>query len=162
MIRSRSCWKIGRVPSRGSGRSRPRLSRLLWAWGESTFSSSASSCSRIVIGSLRRSTTLSAAARARVLVFWPMMTQGAAPVVDRFGLVGTTLEGRFRVERQIAEGGFGVVYYGTQTALDRPVAIKVLKTPEAFDESGARQFHEKFAAEAKTIARINHPHIVDV
>jgi serine/threonine protein kinase len=81
---------------------------------------------------------------------------------DPFGLAGALLDGRFRIEREVAEGGFGVVYCATQTALDRPVAIKVLKTPASFDESAKLQFRERFAHEAKTIARIRHPNIVDV
>src|ERR1017187_2718628 len=48
-MRSRSCWKIGRTSSSGSGRLRPRLVLLFWAWGERIFSSSASSCSRTVM-----------------------------------------------------------------------------------------------------------------
>ena len=81
---------------------------------------------------------------------------------DPFGLAGSVLDGRFRIEREVAEGGFGVVYYATQVALDRPVAIKVLKTPADFDEAAKVQFRDRFASEAKTIARIRHPHIVDV
>jgi eukaryotic-like serine/threonine-protein kinase len=83
------------------------------------------------------------------------------PSRDRFSLAGTLLEGRFRVERVVAEGGFGVVYEATQVALDRKVALKVLKTPD-IDAAGKVQFVEKFAVEAKTIARMAHPSIVQV
>jgi len=83
-----------------------------------------------------------------------------ADVRDVFQLAGTTLEGRFRVDRAIAEGGFGVVYYGQQAALERPVALKVLKTPPRFDDAAKQQFLASFATEAKTIARITHPNIV--
>src|SRR4051812_22508361 len=82
-------------------------------------------------------------------------------VADPFLLVGTVLEGRFRVERQVAEGGFGVVYLAHQMNLDRPVAIKVLKTPDGFDDRARADFHDKFAREAKTIARMRHANIVD-
>ena len=77
-------------------------------------------------------------------------------VHDVFRLAGTTLEGRFIVQRPIAEGGFGVVYYAQQAALERPVALKVLKTPPRFDDEAKQQFLASFAAEAKTIARITH------
>jgi hypothetical protein len=90
------------------------------------------------------------------------MSVDAAPRKDPFGLAGVLLDGRFRIEREVAEGGFGVVYSATQVALDRPVAIKVLKTPPGFDEAAKVQFRDRFASEAKTIARIRHPHIVDV
>ncbi len=81
---------------------------------------------------------------------------------DAFRLRGTLVSGRFRVEEQIAEGGFAVVYRATQVALDRQVALKVLKTPAGYDEVARVEFHAKFEAEAKTIARLKHPDIVDV
>ena len=83
-------------------------------------------------------------------------------VRDVFRLAGTTLEGRFVVDRAIAEGGFGVVYLAQQAALERPVALKVLKTPARFEEVAKQQFLASFAAEAKTIARITHTNIVHV
>jgi TolB-like protein len=78
---------------------------------------------------------------------------------DPLNLVGHTLAGRFRVERRVAEGGFGVVYRGHQVALDRPVALKVLKTP---DPAHAAAFQGIFEVEARTIARLRHPNIVEV
>ena len=84
----------------------------------------------------------------------------SAGELDVFGLAGTTLEGRFVVERAIAEGGFGVVYRAQQAALGRPVALKVLKTPAQFDAAAKHHFLASFAQEAKTIARITHPNIV--
>ena len=81
---------------------------------------------------------------------------------DPFGLAGALLDGRFRIQREVAEGGFGVVYFAVQVALDRPVAIKVLKTPPGFDEAGEDPVSRSVRREAKTIARIRHPHIVDV
>ncbi|HEY4394198.1 MAG TPA: serine/threonine-protein kinase [Polyangia bacterium] len=81
---------------------------------------------------------------------------------DRFGLCGATLAERFYVERQIAEGGFAVVYRAHQLALERPVALKVLKTPSDLDDAARAGFRERFAAEAKTVARLKHPYIVAV
>ena len=90
------------------------------------------------------------------------MHPGVASATDPFGLVGDTLAGRFRVERQVAEGGFGVVYRAQQLALDRAVALKVLKTPPALTAEQHRAFQAKFEAEARTIGRLKHPHIVEV
>jgi serine/threonine protein kinase len=81
---------------------------------------------------------------------------------DRFGLAGTTLAGRYRVERQVAEGGFAVVYRASQIALDRAVALKVLKTPPGLVGAARTRFEERFATEARTIAKLQHPYIVDV
>ncbi|HLK93099.1 MAG TPA: serine/threonine-protein kinase [Polyangia bacterium] len=85
-----------------------------------------------------------------------------SPDADRFGLCGRTLAERYAVERRIAEGGFAVVYRATQLALERPVALKVLKTPDGLDDAARARFHDRFAAEAKTIARLKHPYIVAV
>jgi hypothetical protein len=81
---------------------------------------------------------------------------------DRFGLVGTTLADRYRVEEQVAEGGFAVVYRAFQIALDRPVAVKVLKTPAGLADAARARFEQRFATEARTIAKLQHPYIVDV
>ncbi|WP_394834408.1 serine/threonine protein kinase [Pendulispora rubella] len=81
---------------------------------------------------------------------------------DRFGLVGTTLAEKFRVERVVAEGGFGVIYAATQLSLDVPVALKVLKTPPEFNDTVRATWIEMFAHEAKTIARLRHPNIVNI
>ena len=42
-------------------------------------------------------------------------------------LVGQTIDGRYRVEAQVGEGGQGIVYRGVQVNVDRAVAIKVLR-----------------------------------
>jgi serine/threonine protein kinase len=57
---------------------------------------------------------------------------GAAPKVgeaDPLDLVGTELDGRFRVEAFVAAGGFGLVYRATHLRWNRPVAVKVLASP---------------------------------
>jgi serine/threonine-protein kinase len=91
-----------------------------------------------------------------------VVTAGAAVGGDVFGLAGTLFADRFQIERYVAEGGFAVVYQARQVALDRRVALKVLKTPAAYDGVARAAFHERFASEARTIARLKHPNIVDV
>jgi serine/threonine protein kinase len=83
-------------------------------------------------------------------------------VEDRFALVGSVLEGKYNVEKVIAEGGFGLVYKGVQSNLGRPVAIKVLKTPPELNAPAAAEFQRKFKEEATVIARHGHPNIVQV
>jgi tRNA A-37 threonylcarbamoyl transferase component Bud32 len=89
-------------------------------------------------------------------------TDGAAVRGSLLDLEGPIFDGRFRIEARIAEGGFAVVYRAWQLALERRVALKVLKPPRNQDPIGRAEFREKFAAEAKTIARLRHPDIVDV
>ncbi len=55
-------------------------------------------------------------------------------------------------------GGMGAVYRGVQSALDRPVAIKLLSAELAADE----QFIARFQREARTLAKLQHPGIVTV
>jgi eukaryotic-like serine/threonine-protein kinase len=86
----------------------------------------------------------------------------AAEPRDGFGLVGTTLDAKYRIDRVVAEGGFGVVYAGHHRALDVPIAVKVLKSMAELNEQERARFATLFVAEAQTIARIKHPHIVQV
>ncbi len=58
----------------------------------------------------------------------------------------------------IGKGGMGAVYKARQPALDRMVALKILP-PQA---AGGTQFAERFAREARALARLNHPNIVSV
>jgi serine/threonine protein kinase len=81
---------------------------------------------------------------------------------DAFGLVGSRLDGKYAVEAVVAEGGFGVVYRGTHVALQKSVAIKVLKVPDELAGPGRKSFLERFAQEARLIAALDHPAIVRV
>lgn len=51
----------------------------------------------------------------------------APPAEDPLGLLGVTLDDRYRVEAYVAEGGFGHVYRATHLRWQRPVAVKVFK-----------------------------------
>src|SRR5437762_1122478 len=84
------------------------------------------------------------------------------PLANPLALVGTTFEGKFRIDAVVAEGGFGYVFSAEQIVLERRIAIKVLKTPPAIDDAALAEFNDAFAREAKTIARINHPGVVQV
>jgi hypothetical protein len=88
--------------------------------------------------------------------------QESAASGDTLGLAGATLADRYQVDHQVGEGGYAVVYYARQVSLDRPVALKILKTPPGLDASARSRFRGRFAAEAKTIALLKHPSVVDV
>lgn len=86
----------------------------------------------------------------------------SSAVRDRFELVGATLEGRFAIERVVAKGGFGIVYRGLHLALRKPIALKVLFTPDDLSAPERGLFFEGFTQEARTIASLDHPAIVRV
>jgi serine/threonine protein kinase/tetratricopeptide (TPR) repeat protein len=69
-----------------------------------------------------------------------------------------TMLGPYRLEEEVGRGGMGVVYRAWDTALDRPVAVKTIRTPgRPQPEALAR-----FRAEAVAVARLQHPNIVQV
>ena len=72
-------------------------------------------------------------------------------------LVGKTL-GPYEIIAEIGRGGMAYVFKAYQPALDRFVAIKVL-SPQLANEVG---FTERFQREARAIARLNHPNILQV
>ncbi len=72
-------------------------------------------------------------------------------------LAGTQL-GKYELGDEIGRGGMGVVYRGYDPTLERPVAVKVLAPHLKWEEG----FVERFMREARTAARLKHPHIVTI
>ncbi len=72
--------------------------------------------------------------------------------------VGRLLGGRYHVGTQIARGGMATVYVGTDTRLDRMVAIKIAH-PEISDDA---EFARRFIGEAKSAARLSSPNVVAI
>ena len=64
----------------------------------------------------------------------------------------------YRIVRRLGLGGMATVYLGIQRSLGRPVAIKVLAT----DHTQSEELVRRFEHEARTIARLDHPHIVNI
>lgn len=64
----------------------------------------------------------------------------------------------YHIVRPLGQGGMATVYLATQIALDREVAIKVLGADRAPSEDLIRRFEN----EARTIAKLDHPHIVSI
>jgi serine/threonine-protein kinase len=78
------------------------------------------------------------------------------PVPDP--LLGRLLDGRYRLDTPIARGGMATVYAATDSRLDRPVAVKVMRPGLADDP----EFVERFAREARAAARLSSPEVVAV
>src|SRR5947209_14605332 len=72
---------------------------------------------------------------------------------------GTTLDGRYLIERELGRGGIGVVYLARdKQLLSKPVVIKVLFEIAAQNEWVRRKFRQEIEA----LSRIDHPGIVGV
>src|SRR5215212_1011104 len=71
------------------------------------------------------------------------------------GSLTDALADRYRIERELGAGGMATVYLAHDLKHDRDVAIKVLH-----EDLGATLGPERFLAEIKTTARLQHPHIL--
>ncbi len=66
--------------------------------------------------------------------------------------------GEYVLERVLGRGGMGVVYYGHQVRLERPVAIKMIRSGALASKEEVARFY----SEARSAARLDHPNIVTV
>ncbi|SCF00524.1 Stk1 family PASTA domain-containing Ser/Thr kinase [Micromonospora chokoriensis] len=78
-------------------------------------------------------------------------------------LLGSLIDGRYRIRGRVARGGMATVYTATDERLERTVAVKIIHPTQA-PEARARiaNFVARFTDEAKTIARLTHPNVVAV
>src|SRR5690606_12071641 len=73
-------------------------------------------------------------------------------------MVGTTIDGRYRIEKVLGQGGMGVVYTATHAVLGKRLAIKVLKS----DVSKDQEIIQRFRQEAQSASAIGSQHIIDI
>jgi len=90
--------------------------------------------------------------RAQPLVSYPPPTSAVGCYT------GTTLDGRYRIDGLLGEGGMGVVYLGRHIAIDKKVAIKILRTEFA----RRAETKARFRQEARAASSVENAHIVDV
>jgi eukaryotic-like serine/threonine-protein kinase len=82
--------------------------------------------------------------------------------VDTLGLVGTILERKYRVDRVVAEGGFGIVYEAHHLALGVPVAIKILRPALRAEQDAFVEIMSQFREEANVLSRLRGASVVAV
>jgi serine/threonine protein kinase len=78
--------------------------------------------------------------------------------VDEVAAVTPRHIGRYRVERVLGQGGFGIVYLAHDEQLQRPVAVKVPHRKLVARPEDA----QAYLYEARTVANLDHPNIVPV
>ena len=91
--------------------------------------------------------------------------------------IGSSLQGgKYRIEKILGQGGFGITYLATQELLDRKVCIKEFffkdycnRSVEGYvssstlgNEKIVERFLVKFLKEARTISRLEHPNIIRI
>src|SRR3954453_13660326 len=72
--------------------------------------------------------------------------------------LGKTLDGRYRLDTVLGQGGMGLVFGGIQTSMQRPVAVKTLNPQLAI----APTFFERFKGEAELASKLRHPNIITI
>jgi predicted Ser/Thr protein kinase len=102
---------------------------------------------RYALTATRAAAAAAAGSRRPALPIDPPPVEALAPLFPQLEVVAL-----------VGAGGMGIVYRARQVHLDRPVALKLL--PVAADDDPA--FAERFAREARALARLNHPNIVTV
>lgn len=82
----------------------------------------------------------------------------AIETVNADELLGQVLDGRYRIDSVLGYGGFGMVFRGMQTSIQRPIALKTLHPQLAM----APTFFERFKREAEIASRLKHPNIITI
>lgn len=73
-------------------------------------------------------------------------------------MIGTELDGRYRIVAELGHGGTGTVYRGVHLERDLAVAVKVLRP----DLAASPELRQRFAREARALTALSHPNIVSV
>ncbi len=73
-------------------------------------------------------------------------------------LLGLVLDGRFRVDAYLGGGGMSSVYVATQLSVDRSIALKIIRGDLMSDAAAEARFEQ----EAKVVAQLAHPYVVQV
>ena len=93
---------------------------------------------------------------ARVKICWISAQPATLSALKQLSSLEGTSVRDYQLKKLVGSGGFGQVYRAAQPSVEREVAIKVI-LPEFLDHA---DFVARFQAEARTVAKLEHPHIV--
>ena len=85
-------------------------------------------------------------------------TQELPDEVKVDALLGTTVDGRYQIEKRIGEGGMGIVYLAKHAMLGKKLGLKVLRGEMARDP----EVVQRFITEAQSATSIGHENIIDI
>jgi tRNA A-37 threonylcarbamoyl transferase component Bud32/tetratricopeptide (TPR) repeat protein len=87
----------------------------------------------------------------------PQCGEPVAPIAPD-PLIGTMLDGKYKIDKKLGEGGMGSVYRAMQQPINRPVCLKVINPALATDPIAFRRFEQ----EAEMCAKVRHPAAVEI
>ena len=76
-------------------------------------------------------------------------------VADAASWIGRVIDGRYRIDRVLGQGGMGAVFVAEHLTLAKPVALKIILPQLA----GDAELAQRFAREAMVSAKLEHPHV---
>jgi serine/threonine protein kinase len=78
--------------------------------------------------------------------------------MESVNFIGQTLDGKYKIERELGRGGMGAVFLALHIGTERPVALKII-APQFMERP---EFIERFRREARAAGRLRHPNVVNV
>src|SRR5689334_7613921 len=92
------------------------------------------------------------------IIFCPYDGHAIVESPQSTSLIGSLIDGKYRLEEIIGTGGMGTVYRATHLAMEITVAVKILHPHLARDHTAI----ERFRREARAAAEIRHPNVVNI
>jgi serine/threonine-protein kinase len=74
---------------------------------------------------------------------------------DPFGWVGATVDGKYRVDKVVGHGGFGIVYQAHHLGFEETVALKCLKLPKELQGGDRDRFRDSLVAEGRLLLQLS-------
>jgi serine/threonine protein kinase len=79
----------------------------------------------------------------------------STPEEDPFGWVGATVDGKYRVDKVVGHGGFGIVYQAHHLGFEEKVALKCLKLPKELQGGDRDRFRDSLVAEGRLLLQLS-------